>query len=309
MKVLVSTSTVVAMAFGFPAQYKADPKTPSGSYCGEYNGIVTDLNMTLVNANTFSISARVFGVKAVCPKEAYTFFASNDSIAVPGIFNGSDCMGRIAANAGLDPTDFTATYSPQDDSVTINVEGESIVFNKKQCQAFGKGKSASNDDCTYTTESACDANSTCTWCKCAAVPSACWTKKDAAGLPPGVYECDKLNREVEAEVEVEAEPVAEVVDVVRLAADDDCTYTTESACDANSTCTWCKCAAVPSACWTKKDAAGLPPGVYECDKLNREVEAEVEVEAEPVAEVVDVVRLAADDDCTYTTESACDANS
>merc|ERR550537_133930 len=53
---------------------------------------------------------------------------------------------------------------------------------------------------------------------------------------------------------------------VTLAAGDDCTYTTQSACDANSTCTWCKCSAVPSACWTKKDASGLPPGVYTCDK-------------------------------------------
>eukprot|EP00037_Helgoeca_nana_P031921 m.411251 g.411251 ORF g.411251 m.411251 type:complete len:612 (-) comp28606_c0_seq1:105-1940(-) len=52
---------------------------------------------------------------------------------------------------------------------------------------------------------------------------------------------------------------------VQALADDDCTYKSESACDAVSTCTWCNCSAVPSACWTKKDASGLPPGVYECD--------------------------------------------
>jgi len=46
------------------------------------------------------------------------------------------------------------------------------------------------DACAETTQSACDAASGCTWCKCAALPSKCWTKEDAAKLPAGVYVCD-----------------------------------------------------------------------------------------------------------------------
>ena len=52
-------------------------------------------------------------------------------------------------------------------------------------------KRVSNTDaCSETTQSACDAASGCTWCKCAALPSKCWTKEDAAKLPAGVYVCD-----------------------------------------------------------------------------------------------------------------------
>ena len=50
--------------------------------------------------------------------------------------------------------------------------------------------SGSNDACSESTQSACDAASGCTWCKCAALPSKCWTKEDAAKLPAGVYVCD-----------------------------------------------------------------------------------------------------------------------
>ncbi len=49
-------------------------------------------------------------------------------------------------------------------------------------------------------------------------------------------------------------------------------YTDQKSCDANSTCTWCKCAAVPSACFEKENAKRLPPGVYVCDSTD-EVES------------------------------------
>lgn len=56
-----------------------------------------------------SLTAKVLGVQAGCKHEACTFFPSNGSILIPGIFNTSDCLGRIASAAGLDPTGFTAT--------------------------------------------------------------------------------------------------------------------------------------------------------------------------------------------------------
>eukprot|EP00937_MAST-01D_sp_MAST-1D-sp2_P006994 g6994.t1 len=44
--------------------------------------------------------------------------------------------------------------------------------------------------CSYKDQTTCDGDSGCTWCKCAALPSQCWTKSDAAKLPAGVYVCD-----------------------------------------------------------------------------------------------------------------------
>ena len=42
----------------------------------------------------------------------------------------------------------------------------------------------------------------------------------------------------------------------------------ETSCNADTKtgggCTWCKCGALPSACWTKTNAAKLPSGVYDC---------------------------------------------
>lgn len=41
-------------------------------------------------------------------------------------------------------------------------------------------------------------------------------------------------------------------------------YANETACKADSGCEWCKCAALPSACWTTANAKKLPSGVYDC---------------------------------------------
>ena len=53
------------------------------------------------------------------------------------------------------------------------------------------------DECgdAHTTQKSCDADKTtgggCVWCKCGALPSACWTIANSEKLPPGVYICDK----------------------------------------------------------------------------------------------------------------------
>lgn len=56
-------------------------------------------------------------------------------------------------------------------------------------------------------------------------------------------------------------------------------YKTEQTCDADHTlgggCTWCKCSAVPSSCWTVTLAKKLPPGVYACTNLTQAVETPV----------------------------------
>ncbi len=48
------------------------------------------------------------------------------------------------------------------------------------------------DACQYSDQTSCDADALCTWCKCAAVPSACYTVVNAKKLPPSVFACDKL---------------------------------------------------------------------------------------------------------------------
>merc|ERR1719231_2194152 len=54
--------------------------------------------------------------------------------------------------------------------------------------------------CTEKTEDKCNADTACTWCKCAALPSQCWTLADAKKLPAGVYQCDKSVEVEEVEV-------------------------------------------------------------------------------------------------------------
>ena len=55
---------------------------------------------------------------------------------------------------------------------------------------------AQGDPCktAHTDQASCDADKKtaggCTWCKCGALPSACWTLANSKKLPPGVYQCD-----------------------------------------------------------------------------------------------------------------------
>jgi hypothetical protein len=103
-------------------------------------------------------------------------------------------------------------------------------------------------DCrgTYHDQNSCDANAACSWCRSAAVASACNTLADARTLPSAIFACDKVQEEVKAF---------------------DCrgTYHDQNSCDANDACTWCKSAAVASACNTVEDAAKLPAAIFACD--------------------------------------------
>jgi len=42
--------------------------------------------------------------------------------------------------------------------------------------------------------------------------------------------------------------------------------TTQDGCDAHAECTWCKCSAVPSKCFTLPESKKLPPSIFTCDK-------------------------------------------
>lgn len=51
--------------------------------------------------------------------------------------------------------------------------------------------------CDGLSETRCAAAPDCVWCVAAAVPSACYSKSDAARLPPAVFTCGKQEGKVE----------------------------------------------------------------------------------------------------------------
>lgn len=61
------------------------------------------------------------------------------------------------------------------------------------------------EPCTQlTTQLTCDANSTCTWCRSAAVGSQCYTIADAKTLPPAVFACDNITLASSSDVVLES---------------------------------------------------------------------------------------------------------
>jgi len=107
------------------------------------------------------------------------------------------------------------------------------VYSQDACQALYGGN-----------EISCLSNSTCTWCKCAAVPSTCVTVQDARKLPPGVFTCGNGTRS-------------------------DCgTATTNETCTKNVGCSWCSVSSslsnlrtmASSSCVNYATASKLPAG-------------------------------------------------
>ena len=170
---------------------------------------------------------------------------------------------------------------------TFNIPDSSEEETEKFIDQIIKENFSPNDPCEPIKDAAsCDANSLCTWCTNHAVPSECWLITDAKSLPPGVYNCDKLEEPTSEPIPVEEyvkiteetpEPesdtaVAKITEEEsEIIKSDPCEPIKDAAsCDANSLCTWCTNHAVPSECWLITDAKSLPPGVYNCDKLEED---------------------------------------
>merc|ERR1711871_1739371 len=133
-----------------------------------------------------------------CSAEAFTL--SGSTITVPGVDTAGDCAHDQLDKAKVSLE--SISYDSGADTITVNVK-KSIV---KVSLVLAKGGfvnppldrvlqviptfAAPADACSYTDQTTCDGDSGCTWCKCAALPSRCWTKSDAAKLPAGVYVCD-----------------------------------------------------------------------------------------------------------------------
>ena len=72
--------------------------------------------------------------------------------------------------------------------ITSKGQGKVVLHLEEQVRVQG-------DPCyeKYHDEASCNADNEtgggCVWCKCAALPSACFTRANAETLPPSVYDC------------------------------------------------------------------------------------------------------------------------
>lgn len=68
---------------------------------------------------------------------------------------------------------------------------------ERNLQAWDKFVGKTTDECKadHSSEGSCNADDACVWCKCAAVPSGCFSAEDAKKLPAAVFVCDKKNEE------------------------------------------------------------------------------------------------------------------
>ena len=158
---------------------------PSGTYTGTKSilGVTVNGNIKIDDDTHFDLG--ITGAATItCTNEVYAL--SGSDISLPNAQTAGDCVhDQLASNK---VTLESLTYDSGADSITVIVK-KSIA---KVSLTLTKGgfDNDANDACSETTQSACDAESGCTWCKCAALPSKCWTTEDAAKLPAGVYVCD-----------------------------------------------------------------------------------------------------------------------
>jgi hypothetical protein len=98
------------------------------------------------------------------------------------LINGREIYGEISTAV----TD----YDKQD--------WEGFGFNVGKAAAktiLGEEQPVQAVDCrgSYHSQSACDADAACSWCRSAAVASACNTVEDAKKLPAAIFACDKVS--------------------------------------------------------------------------------------------------------------------
>jgi hypothetical protein len=165
--------------------------SPSGTYVGTKSVLGVSVTATIKIDNASTMDFSISGAASInCPGEAYSL-SSSGTVELPT--DRDSCIYNALAKQKL--SDLKAQYDAAGDAITVTVKEEKIVkitFVMKHTSL----SSMADDLChaKYTTQKACDADTTtgggCTWCSCAAVPSACWQKSNAAKLPPGVYTCD-----------------------------------------------------------------------------------------------------------------------
>ena len=141
-----------------------------------------------------------------------------------------------------------------------------------------------NAVCSYADADSCDADDACTWCKSAAVKSACKDINDAKALPASIFSCDKIQA-----IDFFLQPNAA------------CAYADADSCDADDGCSWCKSAAVKSACKDINDAKALPASIFSCDKIQA---IDFFLQTSAACAYSDADSCDADDDCSWCKSAA-----
>jgi len=93
--------------------------SPSGTYCGSYDGIVT-AKVVVESLTSFDISGTVEGQSMTCSNEVVSI-QSNNMIVFPNIDRSGDCLGTIFNNYGISPDALSAIYFPVEDVIDITV--------------------------------------------------------------------------------------------------------------------------------------------------------------------------------------------
>jgi len=93
--------------------------SPSGTYCGSYDGIVT-AKVVVESLTSFDLSGTVEGTSVSCMNEAVSI-QSNNVIVFPNIDRTGDCLGTIFSNYGISPDALSAIYFPVEDVIDITV--------------------------------------------------------------------------------------------------------------------------------------------------------------------------------------------
>lgn len=104
---------------------------PHGSYCGSVPGVVGPLKLTVDDAKTVDINAKIFGNQVTCPKEAYIFDAKTNKVTLPNFGKPTDCVSKTAQQWGVSSLDIT--YDGSQDTISINVGIGALTL--KQCSS------------------------------------------------------------------------------------------------------------------------------------------------------------------------------
>ena len=164
-------------------------------------GLVSNAKLTIDDTTHMDIACSVMGSPISCKKEQYSYDGKT-TITLPTINNATDCLGSMISEFGGDPSSVSVTYDPKGDAVTVNAMGFAVPLTHAACKKEEGLDAVPPNRATcakLASQTTCDANANCTWCKCAAVPSSCFDLEDAKRLPAGVFICDKKKQPIAVE--------------------------------------------------------------------------------------------------------------
>lgn len=199
-------------------------------------GAFSALNMVFCSLNARSISGKIFkggmhtdwNGKDPLPEQNGDEPLSRDEFALYDVFKGfafyGILLGVSLACAGCKSLMATKANSPAFTHRAIRCtackvfflvvftvlmhgkgkEMKAILQRHQPAQPFGRELAETKvanltAGCSGLAQASCNSNDQCTWCRSMAVKSQCYTLTDAQSLPGGVFECDKLSADEDAD--------------------------------------------------------------------------------------------------------------